>query len=315
MADVVVKKGDTNATIGPYMVTDTTGATVNLTGATVTFVMRPVTASAPTTNATATVVTPASGVVSYAPTTVDTAVAGLYQAEFHYTLSGGKTGTWPVSGYLEIQVEEDLVTSTPVGRIVGLGDIRAHLNIADNDRTHDAELLRFSDAVVPVIEGLVGDVVQRQRTERYDGGWSVISTRHRPIMSVEAVIEYRGAIAYQLQQVSSPDLGTVYSYTWGEVGRITRRTVGGGVVAFAPGPQAVEVRYTSGFTTVPANIRLGALELIRVNYQQTQQGGRPTYGSSSGGSDDFVGMQMLGFFIPNRVREILAPNRRHPSIA
>jgi hypothetical protein len=316
MPDVTIKKGDSSTTIGPYQCVDTNGSPVNLTGATsVTFVMRPITATAPTTNLNATVVNAAAGQVSYTPTVVDTAAAGMYAAEFHYTLVSGLKGTWPVQGYLEVLIEEDLVTATPVGRIVGLGEIKEHLNIVPNDRTKDAELLRFCDGSTPIIESLVGDVIQRQRQERYDGGWNYISLRHRPVVSVESVVEYRGPIAYQLQQIAHPDGGTIYSYSWEPTGRITRRTVGGGVTSFPAGNNSVEISYTSGYTAVPAHIRLGTLELIRVNYQQTQQGGRPTYGAGSGGADDYAGGSMMGFFVPNRVREILAPSRRHPSVA
>jgi hypothetical protein len=75
------------------------------------------------------------------------------------------------------------------------------------------------------------------------------------------------------------------------------------------------VNYTAGYAAVPQNVRLGTLELLRVNWQQTQQGGRPQYGSGGFGADDLVGYQVLGYFVPNRVRELLAPSRRAPSIA
>ena len=314
VADITIKKGDSSATIGTWQLLDVNGAAVNLTGGSCTFVMRTVLAVSPSTNAAVTVVNATTGHVTYTPTAQDTANAGIYQAEFHYTLASGKTGTWPISGYLEVQVEEDLVTATPVGRIVGLGEVKAHLNIPDSDKTKDAELLRFVDAATPIIEGIVGEVVQRQRLEHHDGGWSYISLRHRPIVSVESVVEYRGPIQYILQQVSNPVFGTIYSYTYDEMGRVTRRTVGGGVTSFPPGANAVEIQYTSGRATPPANIKLGTLELIRVNYQQTQQGGRPQYGTGSGLGDDYPGGPSLGFFVPNRVREILAPSRRRPSI-
>ena len=315
MADIIIKKGDSAATIGTWQLLDTTGAAVNLTAGSCTFVMRSVTAVSPTTNAAVTVVNAATGYVTYSPTAADTATAGVFQAEFHYTLASGKTGTWPIAGYLEVQVEEDLVTASPVGRLVGLGELRAHCNIPDSDKTKDAELLRFLDMATPVVENIVGEVVQRQRIERHDGGWAFISLRHRPIVSVESVVEYRGPIQYILQQVSNPVFGTIYSYTFDEMGRITRRNVGGGTIPFPPGVNAVEVQYTSGRATVPSNIKMGAMELVRVNYQQTQQGGRPQYGGiGGGGGDDYPGGPALGFLVPNRVREMLAPSRRHPSV-
>lgn len=316
MADYITRKGDNHITFTQTL-TDSAGAAVNLTTATgVKFVARPVTATTPTTNLAGTIVTPASGIVSYTPTLADTATAGQYQVTWVVTWGDSTVSTYPVDGYYEMLVEEDLVTASPVGRIVSLGDVKDHLNIAASDKTHDAELLRFIDATTPVVENFTGPIVQRvYQNELYDGGNVMISVRHRPIVQVNQVIEYRGPVAYTLTQVPTPDLGTIYSYTWEPSGRITRRTVGGGIVPFPPGLGQVWVTYIAGQAVTPGNVRLGALELIRVNYQQTQQGGRPQYGTSSGLADEFQGMQMLGYFVPNRVRELLAPNRRHPSVA
>lgn len=314
MADWVAKKGDTLPLLTDTIV-DSTGAVVNLTGGSVRFVARGLTAVGPAINAAATIVTPASGTVSYTLTATDTANAGSYLVEWHYTLSGGQTGTFPVDGYKELLVEEDLVTPTLVGRLVNLGDAKAHLNIASTDRSHDAEILRMLDGITPVVEFLTGPILQRRYVnETYDGGTSRIVLRHRPIVSVESVTEYRGPIAYGLQQIATPDEGTIYSYMWDPMGEIVRRTVGGGITSFPAGFRQVWVTYTAGYTSVPQNVRLGTLELLRVNYQQTQQGGRPQYGSGSG-ADDLVGYSVLGFFVPNRVRELLAPSRRAPSIA
>lgn len=312
MADVTVKKGDVKPIFGPFVVTNSAGVVVDLTGASVKFVMRSLTATAPAVNTAATIVTPSAGTVQYTPTAQDTATAGQYQGEFHVTFGDASTLTWPTAGYVEISVEEDLITQTQVGRLVGLGEVRDHLNFGA-DRTHDAELLRLVDAITPVVEFITGPVVQRSYTETYDGGSSFISLRHRPIVSVASVAEFRGPIRYELTQVASPDLGTIYSYEFEASGRIVRRTVGGGMTSFPGGLETVTVTYTAGYVTVPANIRYGCLELIRVNYQQTQQAGHPMFGG--GGGDDAVpGAVLMGFFVPNRVKELLLPSKRHPSI-
>ena len=316
MPDFLIKKGDTVPVL-TATITNADGTSANLAGASVRFVMRSMVAVTPAVNAAATITNAtAPATVSYTFTATDTAVAGVYMGEWHITLAGGGLMTWPLDGYQEITVEEDLVTATQPGRLVGLGEVRDHLNIPSTDRTHDAELLRMLDGITPVVESITGPVVQRViQNETYDGGNFFISLRHRPIVSVQSVVEYRGPIPYPLQQVTTPDLGTIYSYMVEPGGRIVRRTVGGGITPFPPGADQVFVSYTAGYSQVPANIRLGALELLRVNYQQTQQGGRPAYGTGSGLSDDYAGYQMLGFFVPNRVRELLAPSRRHPSIA
>lgn len=309
--DYVAKKGDS----GPVFtatILDQTGAVVNLTGASVTFVARALTASAPAINAAATLVTPASGTVSYTPTAQDTANAGTYMVEWHVTAAGGAKTTFPTDGYQLLWIEEDLVT--PGGAmLVSLPEVKDHLRIPNTDRSHDYRLRKMIDAVLPVVENITGPVVQRVYTETYDGGSWFISLRHRPVLEVNSVVEYRGPIAYNLQQVPTPDLGTIYSYMFEAPGRIVRRTVGGGITPFPPGADQVFVTYTAGFQSTPANIREGALELIRVNFQPTEQGGRPSW--SGGTADDQTPGLMLGFFVPGRVREMLSPSKRHPSVA
>ena len=313
MPDFTIKKGDTSPTMQTSLV-DASGVAVNITGATaVRFVMRSLTGVAPAANALGTVVNAATGVVSYTYTATDTANAGLFQASWIVTFASGAVGTFPTLGYLEISVEEDLITQSTVGRLVGLGETREHLNFAPGDRSHDAELIRMIDAITPVVEFITGPVIQHIYEEKYDGGTAFISVRHRPIVAVNSVIEFRGPIPYELTQVATNNLGTIYSYEFEPTGRIVRRTVGGGMTSFPGGAQTVLVNYTAGYVTVPANIRMGCLELLRVNYQQTQQGGHPMFGGG-GGSDDVPGVVLMGFFVPNRVKELLAPSRRHPSI-
>ena len=311
MADYTLKRYDTGPAITATIL-DANGNVVNLTGASVNFVMRPMTAVAPTTNLAATIVTPSAGTVTYQPTATDTGIAGIYQAEFHITSSGGVKTTFPTDGYLEVSIEEDLVT--PGGsRIVGLGEAREYLGFQNSDKSRDAKLLRFIDSMTPIIEGITGPIVQRTiQNEVHDGGGrSFLSLRYRPIVEVAAVTEYRGPIAYPLTQVPTPDLGTIYSYMWEPNGRITRRTVGGGTTPFPPGVDSVYVTYSAGYTVPPPNVVEGTLELIRINFQETQQG-RPKVGAVDSGLDR---EPYIGFLIPGKVREFLAPNKRHPRLA
>lgn len=77
-----------------YTVTwqDDSGAAVNLTGATVTLRLQPLppsTAAAFAATGAITLVTPASGIFTYAPSSADVTTAANYNAQFKAVLSGG----------------------------------------------------------------------------------------------------------------------------------------------------------------------------------------------------------------------------------
>ena len=311
MPDFEIKQGDVLPVLSDTL-TYSNGSAVNLTGASVTFIMRSITAMSPSVQAAATIVSPTAGTVSYTFTTTDSATTGRYQGTWKVTFAGGQVQQFPTAGYLDIAVSENI--TTPGGQqIVSLGEVKDYLNITSIDRTRDAKLLRFIEQLRPVIEFITGPIVQRLLQETYDGGNPWISLRYRPVVSVNSVTEYRGPIPYPLQQVPTPDLGTIYSYMFEPPGRIVRRTVGGGSTAFPAGPDSVFVSYTAGYATVPPNVTQAACELARVHFQLTQQG-RPRPGGSQL-DDDEPGREIMGFFVPNRVRELLEPNERHPSIA
>ena len=312
-ADFSIRRGDVRPILNDVL-RYADGSVADLTGgATVRFVMRGQTASVPTINAAAAVGTLA-GVVSYTFTGADTAVTGRYVGEWHVTFPNASTQTFPPDGYLELVVTEDLIT--PGGaRLVGLGEVKDHLRIPTTDRTRDSRLIEMIDASTVVVENLTGPVLQRQVTESYDGGMWFITLRSRPVLEVQSVMEYRGPIGYDLTQVTNPALGTIYSYMFQAPGRIVRRTVGGGQTSFPPGADTVLITYTAGMLRVPFWVREGTLELIRENFQQTEQrSGRTT---SSGMDDQAPGVvnPLSGYYVSPRVREILSPGRRHPSVA
>jgi hypothetical protein len=58
---------------------------------------------------------------------------------------------------------------------------------------------------------------------------------------------------------------------------------------------------------VPEDLRLAILELVRVNYTETQHGGRPIGDPGEGGP-------RLGFYAPGRVTDLLG-QFRVPAVA
>lgn len=105
---ILVKAGDTAPVVRATLL-DALGAAVDLTGATVRFVMA--TSTTPRTvkvDAAATVVNAAGGVVEYAWAALDTNTVGAYVAEFEVTYANTKVQTFPTTGYVDVTISDDL---------------------------------------------------------------------------------------------------------------------------------------------------------------------------------------------------------------
>lgn len=108
MADFVIKRGDTRRAIEATLF-NPDGTKVNLTGATVKFVMRSRGADKTVkVNSDAIVADAPNGVVWYVWANADVDTIGTYDAEFRVTFADGKSDTWPNTSFLEIQVNETL---------------------------------------------------------------------------------------------------------------------------------------------------------------------------------------------------------------
>lgn len=320
VADYTIVQGDT-APVFTDTLTYSDETAVNLTGATVTFVMRALTAAAPVSLAGTTTVTAAAiGAVKFSPSAADTASPGMFMAKWSVVFQDGSTMQFPTVGYLWVSVEENLTTAGGA-QLVGLPDVKDYLNLPANDRIHDAKLIRFIHAVRPLIENITGPIIPTTFTEWHDGGQYFIQIRRRPstapgtspVLTLNSISEYIGPTEYPLTIVTDPAHGSIYSAMLDPTGRIVRRTAGGGVIGFNPMADAVVVSYTAGQAVTPPNVYEAALEAIRINYQTTQQVGRGR--RTEADEPETTGMAPLGFFLPRRVRELLSPNRRAPSVA
>lgn len=195
--------------------------------------------------------------------------------------------------------------------LVAIGDVASHLNWDSAQQTKYAtEMARFISAVTPVVERITGPVVQRAYDEWFDGGGQQIILR-KPVVTVTLLTEASGGNSIQtLTNEPLTAAGDGYGYTVNnDTGVVTRRA-NGIAAAFAAGVENIHAQYTAGLCadtgSVPANIALGALEIIRVNWQPQQGGNRPTMGTVDPNVAD--GLRMMGFFLPNRVMELLQPN-------
>lgn len=184
----------------------------------------------------------------------------------------------------------------------------AKTQLSKTDTVDDTELQGFVEAITAVVESITGPIAATSYTESIDGGESTIALRHLPVVSVTSITEYQGNNAVTLTEATTPAGATSgLNYSLDKAtGVITRLSGPGWAYPFFVGTRNIVVTYTAGYATAPANVRLAALELIRENWTQSKNGGRRPQ------TDD--GYTINGWFVPNRVHELLRPNAQIPGI-
>jgi hypothetical protein len=244
------------------------------------------------------------------PTPINTTGVGLYNANFTATMAGNYVVTWTSSG-AAVGVDQYQVYVQPAGaKILGLGEVRTHLNINSTDQ--DNELKGYIEAVGVVVENIVGSVLPRTVTESYDGGQETIPLRHWPIVSVTSVKEtWYGGATYSLTQIDLT-AGTPagqFNYTFDpNTGTITRR-IGVFETCFMPGSDNIQITYVVGLPQPwPANIRLGALELVSWFWRTTQQGRGFPRPQPGGAATTLI----AGYHVPNPIIQTLLVGNELP---
>lgn len=106
MADIYVKRNDRKPIVESVL-GDRNGP-VNLTGATVKFIMQDPSSGAVKINTAATIVDAVAGSVSYSWVVGDTDTASTYRQEWEVTFVDGKKETFPNDDYNRVIVTEDL---------------------------------------------------------------------------------------------------------------------------------------------------------------------------------------------------------------
>lgn len=145
-----------------------------------------------------------------------------------------------------------LATELEAQRVIWKVSALAPADMGHSEEEQDLVCMLLN-AVSDAVERLLGGVIERTYTERYDGGTAWIALRHRPVWSVASVKELNAQLAE----------GTHY-LVYRESGRIRRIPWLPGHTVFAPYPQAIEVTYVAGWAT---QIRDPNNQLIAVNYR------------------------------------------------
>jgi hypothetical protein len=202
-------------------------------------------------------------------------------------------------------------------QIVGLTEVKDHLNKSRTAVTDDNELLGFIDTAGDVVESIVGPVRPRSVTEYFDGGGCTVFLNEWPAISVTSVVEtWWGGQSFTLAQETTLGVGssTGYDFTYDpDTGGVTRR-VNFFTGQFPAGTRNVKVTYLAGRSQPwKMSIRLAALEMIGHLWRNSQLG-RGASRAQAGG-DDLAVVAGLGYSVPNRVVELLAGDRKPPPVA
>lgn len=239
---------------------------------------------------------------SPAPTNPST---GRYEYDYTSTQAGRHIVRWVATNPNTAYTDAFDVREAATQAIISVADAKKALKVAATDTTYDEELRNFVDAVTDVVEDIVGSVVRRTVTETHSGprAGSRLLLRRRPIVAITSVTE-------------SGTLLGASDYSLSDGGVLTRSA------AFWPlrwqwGVDNIVVVYVVARAVVPPSILEGARELVRINFRPQQGGNYSPY--DEGAADDYgtpeAGTWRLGFFIPNRVMQMLKPHERGPDVA
>jgi hypothetical protein len=173
-----------------------------------------------------------------------------------------------------------------------LEQVKRRLNIPLADTSQDVDLEDSIAAVTEVVEHLIGPVEPREVVETHDGGSNAVVLRRPPVLSITSVTENglavpAGTSGYSVDLAA----GVLYRGRYGQWAYSTRG--------------AVTVTYQAGRLVVPASASMAARDLVAFNHRPEQAGSYSPFPT-----EEPVSGQILGFFIPNRVRQMLAPHEQ-----
>lgn len=171
--------------------------------------------------------------------------------------------------------------------VVTLAEAKTHLNIATGVATHDTELTAFIARAEAAVASKCGPLASTATTSRVRGGGSVLALPVAPVVSLTSITPLGEAALTVADYLVTP-LGVV------------EPVAGGSFPA-----RWYDVVYVAGRATLPDDLKLGVLELIR-HMWETQRGGsvRPGSRPSEGMANTMPG---AAYLFPFRVEQLLAP--------
>lgn len=224
---------------------------------------------------------------------------GQYNCDFSPTQVGRHAVRWLATGTnAAAYTDEFNVRDYAELGIVGLAEVKAHLNIPTTDTSLDEELRRFIDAGSDLAESYVGQVLGRRTftDELYDGGAEFIRIRNPKAISITSVYEngfllssgnyYLDYTGQRLYRIGSGTLYAQNAYGY-----------------WAQGVNTIKLTYVSGYVNPPMAAKQGVLEIIR-HLWQTQRGSMNVMGRQLAGDELY---STPTYSLPRRAMELLDP--------
>lgn len=252
--------------------------------------------AATATTAVVTVTLPDGSTVT--PPAAETATVGTYQAFYVTEQPGRHNVRWQFTGPAHAYTDVLDVRPEQSTLLFSLADGREHLNLTS---TRDDDELRYWIGVTTrAVEHFVGPVVVRTVTEDHHvDAATALALRRPPVLTVTSLQPLRdGGPSYE------PD-GLVVDP---QAGIVTRSSG-----ALFRGP--LRAVYRAGRPVIEDNIT-GAGRIILQHLWRTQRASRG--GSLPGASDDYSVTEPipgLGYAIPHRAVQLLAPDDQGPGLA
>jgi hypothetical protein len=215
----------------------------------------------------------------------NTAANGVYTATITPDVAGVYLYRWTAAGtVVDVQSDQFTVVASQRALIASAEELKAHMN--RTDITDDAELRTHLVAATDWIERAIGGPVSVQTFTEYVpvSGWWIVPA-YKPLVSVTSLTPQLGA-ALDSSAFVVDTLRNGIRILWG---------------AFTGWYTLV---YRAGYSPVPERIKLAGL-ILAAHLWQTQNGG----GGLPYPGDSEMAHFGQGFAVPNRVKELLAPDR------
>ena len=209
--------------------------------------------------------------------TVTTSPVGTHTAPAPTATDGHYTVAWAATGVnLGAYADSYNVESSAWRGIISMADARAHLNWQGIDTSNDEELRFHLLTASAVVEDIIGPVIRQTLVEKVTPQSGLLFVQ-APVISLTSITDTYG-----------------YGYTFNVANFLPDGSTIHPLANITPPCIPVTVTYIGGRASIPPQIRMAVLDLIRINW-------RPQQGGNYSAFDETTGEPMsmrLGYFVP-----------------